>query len=161
MPIRSFLDLGVYQRSYKASIVVNKEIVPKLPASPDSRRTSHSYILLSIPLALSVPGYGSVTPPGVPNVSISPIIQTGVSFLFVAAIILTLFFLIYGGIRWIVSGGNKEKVAQARQTLTYAVIGLIIVLLSFFIINTIFGLFGLEFVGPPVYNPDCGLGRDC
>lgn len=30
-PIRSFKDLEVYQRSYKSSIIVNKEIVPKLP----------------------------------------------------------------------------------------------------------------------------------
>ena len=30
-PIRSFKDLEVYQRSYKASITVNKRIVPNLP----------------------------------------------------------------------------------------------------------------------------------
>lgn len=32
-PIRSFRDLEVYQRSYKAMLIVMKEIVPKLPDS--------------------------------------------------------------------------------------------------------------------------------
>jgi len=32
-PIRSFRDLEVYQRSYKAMLIVMKEIVPKLPES--------------------------------------------------------------------------------------------------------------------------------
>jgi len=31
MPIKSFKDLEVYQSSYKAAIVVSKEIIPKLP----------------------------------------------------------------------------------------------------------------------------------
>lgn len=115
-------------------------------------------------LVLKVPG-PSGTPleiqaPGVPDVGISPIIQTGVSFLFVTAIILTLFFLIYGGIRWIISGGNKEKVAQARQTLTYAIIGLIVVLLSFFIINVIGGIFAVNLLSVPLPEPSC-IGSNC
>lgn len=101
-------------------------------------------------IVLTIPGYGNIqTPGGVPNIGISPIIQTGVTLLFVFAILLTLFFLIYGGIRWIVSGGNKEKLQQARQTLTYAIIGLIVVLLSFFIINVIGGIFAVNLLSVP------------
>ena len=31
MPTRSFLDLDVYQRAYKATVIVHKDIIPRLP----------------------------------------------------------------------------------------------------------------------------------
>ncbi len=46
-----------------------------------------------------------------------------------------LFFIIYAGIKYIRSGGEQEKVKSARETLTYAIIGLIIILLSFAIVK--------------------------
>ena len=60
-----------------------------------------------------------------------------IQVLLVIAIISCVFFLIWGGIRWIASGGDKGKVDQARGTLTAAVVGLVIALLSFFILNVI------------------------
>jgi|SRR5579885_3728921 len=46
----------------------------------------------------------------------------------------SLFFIIYAGIRFVTSGGDPKQVASARQIMTYAIIGLIIVLSSFGII---------------------------
>lgn len=51
--------------------------------------------------------------------------------------IIALFFLIYSGIKFINSGGDAKQVEGARQTATYAIIGLIVVLMSFFIVNLI------------------------
>jgi type IV secretion system pilin len=45
--------------------------------------------------------------------------------------------LIYAGIRLITSGGDPKQVQAARQIITYAIIGLVIVLLSFAIIYVI------------------------
>ncbi len=45
-----------------------------------------------------------------------------------------LFFIAYSGIRLILSGGDPKQIASARQTLTYAIIGLIVILSSFAII---------------------------
>lgn len=42
--------------------------------------------------------------------------------------------IIYSGIRFITSGGDQKTISSARQTLVYAVIGLIVVILSFAII---------------------------
>src|SRR5579859_7308942 len=53
------------------------------------------------------------------------------------AIFGSLFFLLWGGIRWIISGGDKGKIEQARSTILPAIIGLIIALAAFFIINII------------------------
>jgi hypothetical protein len=63
-------------------------------------------------------------------------------FLVIAALI-ALGFLIYGGIRWILSGGEKEKVEEARGTIIAALVGLVIVFAAYFIINIVFGLFNL------------------
>lgn len=60
-----------------------------------------------------------------------------VTILLILAIILTLLYLIYGGIKWITSGGDKGKVDAARSHITAAIVGLIIALLSFFILNVI------------------------
>ncbi len=45
-----------------------------------------------------------------------------------------LFLIIWGGIRFITSGGDPKQVAGAQKIITYALIGLIVVLLSFAIV---------------------------
>lgn len=76
--------------------------------------------------------------------NLGPIIGNAVTFILVIAAIISLFFLIFGGIRWITSGGDKAKVDSARQTITAAIVGLIISFLSFFILNVVLGFFGLS-----------------
>lgn len=48
-----------------------------------------------------------------------------------------LFMIVYAGIRYITSGGDPKAVEGARNTLTWAIIGLIVILISFAIINFI------------------------
>lgn len=64
-----------------------------------------------------------------------------INAIFVIAVIIALAYLIYGGIRWIMSQGDKSKVQDARNHIIAAVIGLIIVFLAYFIINIILGVF--------------------
>ena len=64
--------------------------------------------------------------------------------MFIVAVIVALGFLIYGGIKWIISGGDKAGVEAARNTIVAAVVGLVIVFLSYFILNIILGIFGLS-----------------
>ena len=49
--------------------------------------------------------------------------------------IISVVMLIYGGFRYIISGGDNKKVADAKNTILYAIIGLIISLLAYAIIN--------------------------
>lgn len=58
-------------------------------------------------------------------------------FFFIVAIIFALGYLIWGGIKWITSGGDKTSVETARNHIVAAIIGLIIVFLSYFILNLI------------------------
>ena len=49
--------------------------------------------------------------------------------------IIAVFMLIFGGIRYITSGGDQKKVTDAKNTILYAIIGLIIALLAYAIVN--------------------------
>ncbi len=49
--------------------------------------------------------------------------------------IISVIMLIYGGLRYVVSGGDSKKVTDAKNTILYAIIGLIISILAFAIVN--------------------------
>lgn len=78
------------------------------------------------------------------NVGIGPVIGTIIQFIFVVAIVIALVFLVYGGLKWIVSGGDKGKVEEARGTIIAAIIGLVVVFLSYLILSFVLSLFGLN-----------------
>lgn len=67
-----------------------------------------------------------------------------ITLAFVVAIVIALAFLIFGGIKWIISGGDKAGVEGARNTIVAAIVGLIVVFLSYFILNFVLSIFGLE-----------------
>lgn len=76
--------------------------------------------------------------------SIGAVIQSGITYLFIIATLLALFFLIFGGIQWIMSQGDKTKVEGARKKITYAIIGLIVAFSAYLIINTVGTFFGVK-----------------
>lgn len=57
----------------------------------------------------------------------------GYSLFFIGA--LAFVFVIWGGILFVTSGGDAEKTTKARNTLLYAVIGIIVVVLAWVIVN--------------------------
>ena len=58
-----------------------------------------------------------------------------------------LFFFVYGGILWLTSGGNDEKIKKGKETFLWATAGIAVILGSYFIlsyvINTLSGVTGL------------------
>ncbi len=73
----------------------------------------------------------------------SGLIGRVITAIFIIAAVIALFFLIWGGIKWILSAGDKAKVEAARGTIIAAIVGLIITFLAYFIMNFVLGLFGL------------------
>ena len=67
-----------------------------------------------------------------------------------------LFFglILYGGFELITLGGqynlNSEKVTRAKQVTYYAVIGFLLVVSAYFILQIISTLTGINFTNPPV-----------
>lgn len=75
------------------------------------------------------------------------IIQLFINLLLLTAVLLAFFYLIWGGIDWILSAGDKNELEHARKKIIYAVLGLILVALSFFVIGIVGTFFNVELVG--------------
>ncbi|MCK5471882.1 DUF1624 domain-containing protein [Candidatus Gracilibacteria bacterium] len=58
---------------------------------------------------------------------------------------LAIVFIFFGGFSFILSGGDETKVKQAIHTIRYAIIGLVISLLSLVLVPLIGKLFGVNF----------------
>jgi hypothetical protein len=56
--------------------------------------------------------------------------------------VISVVMLIWGGIRYVTSGGDSKKVTDAKNTILYAIIGLIIAILSYAIVNFIISAVG-------------------
>lgn len=89
---------------------------------------------------------------GVPAPAGSGIIGTLLSnvilLLFTVGGIATLIYFIWGAVDWITSGGEKEKVASARKKMTNAIIGLVLLSLSYFIVSLVGEVVGFNPLGP-------------
>lgn len=73
--------------------------------------------------------------------NISQSIGRLVGFAFIVASIIALAYLIYGGVKWTISGGDKSAVEEARNHVVSALLGLVIVFLSYFVINFLLKFF--------------------
>lgn len=51
--------------------------------------------------------------------------------------VLAVFFVSFAGIKFLTSGGDPQKVESAKKTLTFAIVGLLIILLSFTILKIV------------------------
>lgn len=58
--------------------------------------------------------------------------------------IITVIMVMIAAYKYMSSGGDAKQVGEAQQTLTYAIIGLVIVLLSFMFLNLIATITGLQ-----------------
>jgi len=79
--------------------------------------------------------------------NIGSLITSLLTFVMLIAALLILMYLIWGGIQWITSGGDKGKTEEARNKITSAVIGLIILAAAWAVFLII-----LKFLGFDSYN---------
>ena len=77
-------------------------------------------------------------------VTINTFLNNFITIAFIAGGIITLFFLISGGIGWITSGGDKEKLAGAQKKITHAVIGLLLLFSVFAILKLVGAILGIN-----------------
>lgn len=87
------------------------------------------------------------TPGNVPDVNIGNVISAVVGALLVFAAILAFIFLILGGIQWITSGGDKSGMETARNRITSAIVGLIIVAAAWAVMALIGAFIGFDILG--------------
>lgn len=94
---------------------------------------------------------------GSANCSLDDFLRVGINAVLIiygVAGSLALLFFIYGGIMWLVSAGNPERVKKGTEIIKNAVIGLVIIFSSYMIINSILGYTG--FKGSKVWSDTSG-----
>ena len=92
------------------------------------------------------------TPRGIPTGGINTladIITTLLGLIITFAIVFSLFMLIYAGWQWMTSAGDKQKVQQARQRITFVIVGLIVVFISFFVLSILGRFLGVNLLKLP------------
>lgn len=130
-------------------------------------------LLISLSFSSFVQGAGfDVKPPGgvgvgnTPNIDIKSasaeklvenIIVNVVNILFTIGGLGVVIYFVWGAVDWIFSGGDKEKVANARKKMTHALIGLALLSLSFVLINILGEVIGFNPLGNLQF-PDLGTG---
>jgi len=77
------------------------------------------------------------------SIRVSGLVSGAITLALVVAAVIFFFMLVIGGIRWILSGGDKGQTEAARSQITAALIGLVIVFAAWAIATLIGNLFGL------------------
>lgn len=81
------------------------------------------------------------------DLTVPGIISGAISLVLIVVAVVFFFILVLGGLRWVTSGGDEKKVADARNQITNALIGLAIVFAAWAIMKLIGTVFGIDVLG--------------
>ncbi len=86
-------------------------------------------------------GVKSAQGTGVDQVSTDPesLVKQFVNIFLFAVGALSVIMLIWGGIRYTTSAGDSNKVQAAKNTVLYAIVGLVVAILAYAIVNMVIG----------------------
>lgn len=105
-------------------------------------------LIAGVGLAIAVPGQVSaadgvqeqiqkgvtaVDPGG--SGDLEDLITTVINVLLFLIGVLSVIMIIYGGFRFVTSGGSAESVKSAKNTILYSIVGLVVAILAFAIVN--------------------------
>lgn len=84
---------------------------------------------------------------------VGSLISALVGTLLIIAALLAFFYLILGGIQWITAGGDKAGMEAARNKITHAIVGLIIVGAAWAIMLLVQNFLGVTIIGGTLSFP--------
>lgn len=85
---------------------------------------------------------------------ISDFINAAMRMAFIVALLGVLVMLVWGGVAWVISGGEKEAVGEARKRIINALIGLAILAIAFAIAQLAGQFVGVDLLGRlPIPGP--------
>ena len=83
------------------------------------------------------------------NITVGRLVTWIITMIFITAGVMSFIFLLWGGVQWILAGGDKEGTEKARKRITAALIGLAIVFSAYALSLLVQGFFGV-----PITNFD-------
>lgn len=90
---------------------------------------------------------GVPKPPGFRIEDLGILVSNAAGVALTIAAILVFVFLIWGGIQWITSGGDKGKTEEARNRITAALVGLAIVASAWAVVQLVSYFFDIKIFG--------------
>lgn len=123
------------------------------------KRLLYAAPALLAPLALAKSAFAAVCvsfdSSQIPFTNLGKLLSNVLLLLFFIAALLAFVFIVIGGIQWITAGGDKVAASSARDRITAAVVGLLIVVAAFavtVIISAVFGINLFSFTFPGATN---------
>ncbi len=111
---------------------------------------SSCLILVLFALALSASaqwfGQGGLEAPPIRGIapaqeSLITVVVRWVNYFLAIVGLVAVVFLIWGGVQYIISAGQEEKIESAKKTITYAILGLLVIGLAAVIVNFVIRAF--------------------
>ena len=90
--------------------------------------------------------YPNLTAGVTAGVTIGTNITEILKYIFPAAGILLMIYLIFGGIQYMTSTGDPKKIEVAKGTITNALIGFFIIFISYWIVQLVGIIFGVDII---------------
>lgn len=99
-----------------------------------------------------------VSSPKFNNKTIGEILSSGsnvdlMNFIFPAAGLAVLIYFLIGGYQIMLSGGDPKKIEQGKNKITHAVIGFLIIFVSYWLVQAIVSMLGLTSITKDVIVP--------
>lgn len=79
---------------------------------------------------------------GTDNTNLSTVFGSIIALVLLIAAIVAFFYLIVSGFQYITAGGEAEKATKARQGIINAIIGIVVILISYVVITYVVGAIG-------------------
>ena len=93
--------------------------------------------------------FGTIAPPQGAPTDLGTFIGGGINIFISVAGFFLLLYMLWGGLDWISSNGEKERIAKAQAKITNAVIGMLVVVVALVLFNVIAGnILGIITVSP-------------
>ncbi len=103
-------------------------------------------VMMLAPVLVPLAAHAQVAPPcpagavRCGETSLTSLLQTIINYMLAFAGLIAVIFLIWGGFQYITAGGNEETAEKGKGTVVNAIIGLVIIGLSYVIVNVVIGL---------------------
>ena len=88
----------------------------------------------------------AIPPEKVPFTDLGQLLTTGIQIALIVAGLMVFAFLIIAGIQFITSGGDKQQAQSAKDKITAAIMGLVIIVAAYAIAMIIEKVFGIPIV---------------
>lgn len=89
------------------------------------------------------PGYGLINPLG--SRSIPVLIGDLIQWISGLAGTFFMVYLLWGGFEWMTAGGDGKKTISARNRMLYAILGIVVIFTSYFILDALIGITNIPF----------------